>query len=75
MIQFEVAKFGFRIRTKSGSTVDHLCIHARDHDEACRKLRQIYRDCEVLETWTEKALRRPAGTTFEDVVDLITPPR
>lgn len=73
-MQFEVAKFGFRIRVKTGATVDHLSIHGRDLDEATRKLRQMYRDCEILESWSETAQLRPTGSSFEDVIDLITPP-
>lgn len=44
-----LTKYGFRIRTRVGLVVDKLMIHGRDHDEAQRKLRQIYRDCEILE--------------------------
>ncbi|HET6720494.1 MAG TPA: hypothetical protein VFH22_12645 [Rhodocyclaceae bacterium] len=79
MVSFEVVKFGFRIRTRSGSTVDHLAIHGKDLEDASRKLRQMYQHCEVLASWAEPTqLRtplRPAGQSFEDVVDLIVPPR
>lgn len=75
MIHFELAKFGFRIRTKSGSTVDNLWIHGRDEADARRKLMQMYHNCEVLECRAGTAQLRPVGTSFEDVVDLITPPR
>lgn len=44
-----LTKYGFRIRTRVGFVVDKLMIHGRDHDDAQRKLRQIYRDCEILE--------------------------
>ena len=75
MVNFELAKYGFRIRIRSGATVDRLSIHGRDLDEATRKLKQMYRDCEILESWPEHTPLRPAGSSFEDVVDLITPPR
>ncbi len=42
-------KYGFRIRTRAGLIVDNLKIAGRDSTEAERKLRQIYRDCEILE--------------------------
>jgi hypothetical protein len=42
-------KYGFRIRTRAGMVVDNLKIVGRDSAEAERKLRQIYRDCEILE--------------------------
>lgn len=75
MISFETVKFGFRIRTRSGSTVEHLAIHGKDLDEATRKLRQIYSGCQILESWTEAAPPRPGAQSFEDVIDLIAPPR
>ena len=74
MVHFEVAKYGFRIRIKSGAMVDNLFIHGRDEDDARRKLLQMYRDCEILEVWMETTQLRPVGSSFEDVVDLITPP-
>jgi hypothetical protein len=73
-MHFELAKFGFRIRVKSGAMVDRLAIPGRDLEEASRKLRQMYRDCVILESWSETPSPRAAGTSFEDVVDLITPP-
>ena len=75
MVNFEVVKFGFRIRTKSGSAVDNLAIHATNNEEAVRKLRQMYRDCDILDSWTAATQIRPASHSFEDVVDLIVPPR
>ena len=42
-------KYGFRIRTRSGMTVDNLMVQARDRAEAERKIHQIYQHCEILE--------------------------
>ena len=44
-----LTKYGFRIRTRVGLIVDKLMIHGRDERDAQRKLRQIYRDCEILQ--------------------------
>lgn len=44
-----VAKYGFRIRTRIGLVVDNLMIYGRDESEARSKLRQMYRDCEILD--------------------------
>ncbi len=44
-----VTKYGFRIRTRVGLVLDKLMIPGRDAGEARQKLRQIYRDCEILE--------------------------
>jgi hypothetical protein len=44
-----LTKYGFRIRTRIGFVVDRLMIPASDPAQARQKLRQIYRDCEILE--------------------------
>ena len=67
------AKFGFRIRTRSGSVVDNLAIAARDEPDAERKLRQIYVGCEILESRRLLVQAPRSGPlTFEDIVDLIS---
>lgn len=67
------AKYGFRIRTRSGAVVDNLLIFGRDEPDAERKLRQIYLGCEILEA---KRLViqgvRSGPVTYEEVVDLIS---
>ncbi len=42
-------KYGFRIRTRGGMTVENLMVQAADRAQAEEKLRQIYHSCEVLE--------------------------
>ena len=67
------AKYGFRIRTKSGAVVDNLAIFGRDEPDAERKLRQIYLGCEILEARRLVFQAHKNGpTTYEDVVDLIS---
>ena len=67
-----LTKYGFRIRTRVGLVIDRLMIHGRDEGEAQRKLRQIYRDCEILECVCHRGgVRTPVGS-FEDVASLIT---
>ena len=67
------AKYGFRIRTRSGAVVENLLIYGKDEPDAERKLRQIYLGCEIIET---KRLviqaQRTNPVTYEDVVDLIS---
>lgn len=66
-------KYGFRIRTRSGSIVDNLMIFGRDEPEAERKLRQMYLGCEILETRNvPSGGGRASPINFEDVVDLIS---
>jgi hypothetical protein len=65
----EMKKYGFRIQTRAGSTVENLVIQGRDREEAERKLRQVYHHCTVLEG---KLLEEQAdGSDFESVISLI----
>ncbi len=67
------AKYGFRIRTRSGAVVENLLIFGRDEAEAERKLRQIYLGCEILEAKRlAMQLHRSQTVNYEDVVDLIS---
>jgi hypothetical protein len=73
MQQASITKYLFRIRTRSGVLVENLSIFGRDENEASRKLRQIYNDCEVLECRVQPAslAGRNGHLNYEDVVDLI----
>jgi len=65
-------KFGFKIQTRTGGTVDNLVIQGRDRDEAERKLRQVYHHCTILE---EKLLADPVpddASQLEGVISLIS---
>ena len=70
-------KFAFRIRTRDGSSVDNLTISGKDMSDAERKLKQIYRDCEILEC-TECVGQAGGGmggagtANYEDVLGLIS---
>lgn len=69
------AKYGFRIRTRSGAVVDNLLIFGKNESDAERKLREIYLGCEILEA--RRSLMQAPRTgpvTYEDVVDLISSP-
>lgn len=60
-----VTKYGFRIRTRHGGVVDNLLIYGRDEHEAVTKLRQIYHDCEVLETRRQVGGGRHVAASFD----------
>ncbi|APV51566.1 hypothetical protein BWI17_18840 [Betaproteobacteria bacterium GR16-43] len=65
-------KFGFKIQTRGGSTVDNLVIQGRDREEAQRKLRQVYHHCTILD---EKLLADPVpedASQLEGVISIIT---
>ena len=64
-------KYGFRIRTRSGSMVENLQVHARDRAEAESKINQIYHQCEILECQEITPTLRKEGLDLEDVVELI----
>lgn len=67
-------KYGFRIRTRVGVVVDNLMIHGKDVSDAQQKLRQMYRDCEILECAcvSTSGQVRGASANYEDVLGLIT---
>lgn len=62
-------KFGFRIQTRGGSTVENLVIQGRDLEEAERKLRQVYHHCTVLEA---KVLADPVPGDASDLEGVIS---
>ena len=74
-------KYGFRIRTRVGMVVESLMIHGRNREEAEAKLKQMYRDCEVLDCVCHLGASRvpapppPARVpppSFERVMDMLT---
>ena len=67
-----LTKYAFRIRTRDGLVVSNLLIHGRAEDDAQRKLRQIYRDCEILECICHQGAERRLTANFEDVLNLIS---
>ncbi len=72
MQPFPLKKYAFRIRTRVGMVVDHLMIPGQNEEEASRKLRQIYRDCQILDCVCHHGNVRTPVASFEDVVSLIT---
>ena len=64
-------KYGFKVKTRGGSVVENLQVHARDRAEAEQKITQIYRQCEILECHEVTPTLRKEGLDVEDVVALI----
>lgn len=64
-------KFGFKIKTRGGTVVDHLMIAARDRGEAERKVSQIYHHCEILECRETQPPQREDLLDLERVINLI----
>ena len=51
-------RYGFNIRTKSGQRVDNIQIMAANRDDAERRLRQMYLQCEIIERRERSVPRR-----------------
>jgi hypothetical protein len=67
-----VIKFGFKIKTRSGTVVDNLMFAARDRADAERKVNQIYHSCEILECRELQQTIREEGFDLESAINLIS---
>jgi hypothetical protein len=65
-------KFDFSVKTRNGQKVDSIQIYGKDLEDAERKLRQMYRDCEVTQYKTiDKDKKILQSADIEDVLSLI----
>ena len=72
-IFIEMTKFDFSVKTRDGSKIVSVVIVAVDRDEAERRLRQMYRDCEVLSCEIKQAEDRiRPSATLEDILSIIS---
>jgi hypothetical protein len=67
-----MTKFGFKIRTRSGLVVDNLLIPGKDQADAERKLNQIYRHCEILESKSVQQSNRDEALDMDGIISLIS---
>ena len=67
-----MTKFGFKIRTRSGLVVDNLLIPGKDQADAQRKLNQIYRHCEILESKSVQQAARDESMDMDGIISLIS---
>jgi hypothetical protein len=65
-------KYGFRIRTRSGTPVENLVVHARDQAEAERKLNQVYPHCDIIECRVIHTAIGDDGASLESIISLIS---
>jgi hypothetical protein len=65
-----LTKYAFRIRTRVGLVINNLMIHGRDPAEAHRRLRQMYRDCEIIECVCHRGGVRTPVAGYEDAAPL-----
>jgi hypothetical protein len=66
-----VIKYGFKIKTRSGTVVDNLMFAARDRADAERKVTQIYHQCEILDCREMQQTIREEGFDLESAINLI----
>ena len=65
-------KFDFSVTTRDGQKVESVQIYGKDLPDAERKLRQMYRDCEVMQYKTLDSDKKIAQSAdIEDVLSLI----
>lgn len=65
-------KFNFSVTTRDGQKVDSIQIQGKDLADAERKLRQMYRDCEVNQHKTVDLEKKfTQSVDIEDVLTLI----
>lgn len=66
-------KFDFSLKTRDGQKVDHILIAGIDQQDAERKLRQMYRNCQVMRCESKvSAEKRSPALYIEDILNLIT---
>ncbi|MDX9952165.1 MAG: hypothetical protein RBS75_08715 [Methylophilaceae bacterium] len=65
-----MTKYVYQIRSRNGAIVDNLQIYGRTEEEAIRKLQQMYRNCEILDSRVISS-ERSAYSNYEEVLTLI----
>ncbi len=66
-----MTRYGFSIRTKSGQRVDNISIMALCQEDAERRLRQMYVQCQVVECRAQAVPRRLDALDMRAVVGLM----
>jgi len=65
-------KFDFSILTRDGQKVESVVIAGRDEAEAERKLRQMYRYCEIVSCNAKDKTEGAQVMSLEDILSLIS---
>jgi type II secretory pathway component PulF len=65
-------KFDFSILTRDGQKVDSIVIAGKDEAEAERKLRQMYRYCEIVSCNAKGDGKGQQVMSVEDILSLIS---
>lgn len=66
-------KYDFSVKTRGGSKIVSVVIMAQDQADAERRLRQMYRDCEILSCETRHTEEKQwQATSLEDILSMIS---
>jgi hypothetical protein len=66
-----ITKYIYQIRSRNGAIVENLQIYGRNEEDAQRKLQQMYRHCEILDTRVVTP-ERSSASSYEDILSLIS---
>ena len=67
-----MTRYGFSIKTRYGQRVENIHIMAGSQDDAERRLRQMYQQCQILECREQAVPRRLDTLDVEGVIGLIS---
>jgi hypothetical protein len=67
-----MTRYGFSLRTRSGQRVENISILAATQEEAERRLRQMYWQCEILGCRQATTAPRLEALDVEAVIGLIS---
>lgn len=65
-------KYDFSIQTRDGQKIESIVIAAKDQEDAERKLRQMYRHCQVTRCNIKGDARQGQATSVEEILSLIS---
>jgi len=71
-----MTRYGFTIRSRTGQRIENVSIIAGSQNDAERRLRQMYLQCEILECRERSIPRRFEAANVANMIDLmsISPP-
>src|SRR6266576_5823230 len=68
---FDMIRYGFNVRTRTGQRVDNIMIMAPSQGDAERRLMQMYVQCEIIECRLQSVPRRFETLDIEGVIGMI----
>jgi len=67
-----MTRFGFSIKTRTGQRVDNICIMAASQQDAERRLRQMYHQCQIVACQTETVNLRNDHAALHGALGIIS---